>query len=105
EKLIEKRAEGTSAALHERYGAQFVRVIRFTTALEQAITLALGLNLDVSVSDPIVVPGQKLAARVTLRNGGVRACPIVLSGPERLSPSGKNAAPQDADVLGLGSGG
>ena len=105
EKLIEKRAEGTSAALHERYGAQFVRVIRFTTALEQAIALALGLNLDVTVSDPIVVPGQKLVARVTLRNGGVRAFPIALSGPERLSLSDKNTASKDSDVLGLGSGG
>jgi LmbE family N-acetylglucosaminyl deacetylase len=105
EKLIEKRAEGTPAALHERYGAQFVRVIRFTTALQQAIALALGLNLEVTVSDPIVVPGQKLAARMTLRNGGVRAFPIVFSGPERLSSSDKSAAPKDSEVMGLGSGG
>ena len=105
EKLIEKRAEGTPAALHERYGSQFVRVIRFTTALEQAIALALGLNLDVTVSDSVVVLGQKLTARVTLRNGGVRAFPIVLSGPERLSPSDKSSASKDSDVLGLGSGG
>ena len=103
EKLIEKRAEGTPAELHERYGAQFVRVIRFTAALEQAIALALGLNLDVTVSDSVVVPGQKLIVRVTLRNGGVRAFPILLSGPERLSPSDKSS--KDSEVLGLGSGG
>jgi LmbE family N-acetylglucosaminyl deacetylase len=105
EKLIEKRAEGTPAALHERYGAQFVRVIRFTSAIEQAIAIALGLNLDVTVSDSVVVPGQRLAARVSLRNGGVRAFPIVFSGPERLSPSDKNPALKDSEVLGLGSGG
>jgi hypothetical protein len=104
EKLIEKRAEGTPADLRERYGAQFVRVIRYTAAIEKALALALGLNLEVTVSDSIVVPGQKLVARAALRNGGARAFPVVLSGPKGLGSTDKTFGTIDSEVLGLGPG-
>lgn len=105
EKLIEKRAEGTADTMHERYGAEFVRVVRFTAAIERALALALGVSLEVTVSDRVLVPGQTLAARIVLRNGGVRAFPIVFSTPERLPVPGKNPAYKDSDVIGVGTGG
>lgn len=105
EKLIEKRAEGTADVMHERYGSEFVRVVRFTAALERAIALAFGLNLEVTVSDRVVVPGQTLSAQIVLRNGGVRSFPVVFSTPERLATPDKNPAYKDSDVIGVGSGG
>ncbi len=105
EKLIEKRAEGTAGVMHERYGSEFVRVVRFTSALERAIALALGVNLEVTISDGVVVPGQTLSARIVLRNGGVRAFPAVFTTPERLPAPDKNSAYKDSDVIGVGTGG
>ena len=105
ERLIEKRAEGTADALHERYGAEFVRVFRFTAAVERALVLALGLTLEVTTSDRVVVPGQTVSARLVLRNGGVRAFPVAFSTPEHLSVPGKNSAYKDSDVIGVGPGG
>lgn len=105
EKLIEKRAEGTAEAMHERYGAEFVRVIRFTSALERALASALGLNLEVTVSDRVVVPGQKLSARLVLRNGGRRAFPVVFSTPERIPNAETGSASKDSEVIGIGTGG
>ncbi len=105
EKLVEKRAEGTADVMHERYGSEFVRVVRFTAALERAIALALGLNLAVTISDRVVVPGQTFSAIVVLRNGGVRAFPVVFSTPERLLAPNKNPPYKDSDVIGVGSGG
>lgn len=104
EKLIEKRAEGSPADMLARYGTEFARVIRFTAALERALALALGLNLEVTVSDRVVVPGQKLLARLVLRNGGVRAFPVVFSAPERLPAAEHNADYKDSDVMGLRAG-
>ena len=105
EKLIEKRAEGTADEMHARYGAEFVRVVRFTATLERAIALALGLNLEVTLSDRVVVPGQTLFARLVLRNGGVRPLPVVFSAPERLPVSDKTSAYNDSDVISVGAGG
>ena len=105
EKLIEKRAEGTADAMHERYGAEFIRVVRFTSALERALAVALGLNLEITVSDRVVVPGQKLSARLVLRNGGRRSFPIVFSTPERIPNSEKDSAYKDSEVIGVGTGG
>jgi hypothetical protein len=50
EKLTEKRAEGTPAVMRERYGAEFIRVVRFTAALERSLALALGVSLVVWLS-------------------------------------------------------
>ncbi|MEK6322517.1 MAG: PIG-L family deacetylase [Acidobacteriota bacterium] len=104
EKLIEKRAEGTADAMRERYGAEFVRVIRFTAALERALALALGLSLEVTLSDRVVVPGQKLSGRLILRNGGARAFPVVFSTPERV-PITADSAYKDSEIIGIGTGG
>lgn len=90
EKLLEKRAEGAAAQLHSRYGGEFFRVIRYTEALERALALALGLNFDVQLSDSVLVPGQKVSARLTLRNGSERSLPVVFNTPEQLvSKEGK----------------
>jgi LmbE family N-acetylglucosaminyl deacetylase len=105
EKLIEKRAEGTPDTLRTRYGPEFVRVYRFTAALERAIALALGLSLEVSSSDPLTVPGQTLSAKIVFRNGGIRVLPTVLSAPEHLSTTDKNPTYKDSEVVGVGPGG
>lgn len=104
EKLIEKRAEGTAEVMHERYGPEFVRVVRFTAALERSLALALNLNLEVALSDRLVVPGQTLSARILLRNGGDRSFPVIFSTPERL-PAGKTSAYRASEVIGVGPGG
>src|ERR1041384_1095862 len=101
EKLIEKRAEGTAETMRERYGAEFIRVVRFTSSLERAIVLALGLNLDVSLSDHVVVPGQKLLVRASLRNGSKRAFPVAFSAPERLPVPDKNPSYKEPDATGV----
>jgi hypothetical protein len=105
EKLIEKRAEGTPEVMHERYGPEYVRVVRFTAAIERSLALALGLSLEVKVSDGVVVPGQTLSARIGLRNGGVRALPVVFSAPDRLPAQAGNSGYKDSEVIGLGPGG
>ncbi|HEY3136598.1 MAG TPA: PIG-L family deacetylase [Blastocatellia bacterium] len=105
ERLIEKRTEGTIDEMRERYGADFVRIVRFTAALERALALSLGLRLEVKLSDSVVVPGQKLIARLVLRNGSARAFPVVFSTPERLPSPDKSPTNTDSDVMGIGTGG
>lgn len=85
DRLLEKRVEGDEAAQRERYGADFHRVIRYTQTLERALALALGLSLDLTISDPVIVQGQSLAARATLNNGSGQALPVVFHSPERLA--------------------
>jgi LmbE family N-acetylglucosaminyl deacetylase len=85
DRLLEKRAEGSAEDMHARYGADFARVIRFTNALERALALTLGLSLEVTTSDRVAVPGQKLGVRAVFRNGSSRAVPVVLRAPEALS--------------------
>jgi hypothetical protein len=51
------------------------------------------------------VPGQKVAARLSLRNGGVRAFPVVFSAPEQLTSSDKNLTYKDSEVIGVGAAG
>ena len=104
EKLIEKRAEGTIDQMRVRYGPELVRVVRFTAALERAIALASGLSIEVRLSDTVVVPGQQVSAKVTVRNGGGRAFPVVFVTPEALSDAGRNPKFKDSEVLGVGAG-
>ncbi|MEK6302575.1 MAG: PIG-L family deacetylase [Acidobacteriota bacterium] len=85
DKLLEKRAEGSAEQLQSRYGAEYGRVIRFTASLEHALAMLLGLSLEVTISDRIAVPGQKLAARAVLRNGSSRPLPVVMRMPEALA--------------------
>jgi len=104
EKLIEKRAEGSAADLRERYGSEFVRVLRFTAAIERALTLALGLRLEVSLSDTVLTQGQKVVARAVLRSGTSRAFPVVFTSPENI-PVTSSSTYKDSEVIGLGAGG
>jgi LmbE family N-acetylglucosaminyl deacetylase len=105
ERLIEKRAEGAASELRERYGAEFFRVVRFTQSLERAIVLALGLSFDVALADSTVVPGQRLTARLTLRNGGGRALPVAFHMPASLAQPGGKPDYKASDVMNLGPGG
>lgn len=104
EKLIEKRAEGSSETMHERYGPEFVRVVRFTAAVERALVLALGLNLEVSLSDQVVVPGQKLNVRASLLNGSSRGLPVAFSAPERLPVPETNPTYKEPEATGVATG-
>lgn len=105
EKLIEKRAEGSADTMHERYGAEFVRVVRFTSAIERALVLALGLRFEITLSDNVVVPGQKLVARLTFRNGSGRTFPIVFSTPDRLLAPDRHLNYKTTDTIGVGANG
>jgi hypothetical protein len=103
EKLIEKRAEGSNADLHERYGPDFARVIRFTEALEKALALSLGLDFHITISDRVVVPGQRLSARLTLRTSSNRAFAVAFHTPEQVSSADKPAAAlKQSETMGLG---
>jgi LmbE family N-acetylglucosaminyl deacetylase len=85
EKLIEKRAEGGAEALHARYGVEFFRVLQFTHALERALAVAIGFEMDVVLSDSLVVPRQKISAKATLRNHSARTYPVVFRTPASIS--------------------
>jgi LmbE family N-acetylglucosaminyl deacetylase len=92
EKLIEKRAEGSVADLRSRFGSQFFRMIRYTEALERAIAQALDLSLEASLSDKVLVRGQKFSLKLSLRNGGNRSLPIVFHTLESLPLTDKKPA-------------
>lgn len=101
EKLIEKRAEGSPNDLRTRYGAEFFRVIRFTENLERAIALALGLSLEITFTDRVAVQGQKLVARMVLRNGNSYSMPVVFHTPEQL---GNKPAYKQSETIELPAG-
>jgi LmbE family N-acetylglucosaminyl deacetylase len=84
ERLLEKRVEGDEAAQRERYGADFFRVIRYTQTLERALALALGISLDVSVGDTVIVPGEKLTVRAALGNSSGQSLAVIFHAPEQL---------------------
>jgi LmbE family N-acetylglucosaminyl deacetylase len=101
EKLIEKRAEGSPDELHTRYGAEFFRVIRFTEALERALALAIGLDFNITIADPILVRGQKLAAHLSLRNFSNRAFAVAFHTPEQALVEGKKPPLKTSETVGL----
>jgi LmbE family N-acetylglucosaminyl deacetylase len=84
EKLHDKRLEAGSGSFRDRYGAQFHRAVRFTEALERSLAIALGLNLSISLSDGLLVRGQKVTARITLRNGSAQHVSAIISSPKTL---------------------
>ena len=102
EKLIEKRAEGSASDLHARYGAEFFRVIRYTEALERALALALGLDFQIAITDRVLVKGQKLTARLTLRSNINRVSAVVFHTPEQISGDDKVSALSGSEAIGLG---
>ncbi|HKP85411.1 MAG TPA: PIG-L family deacetylase [Blastocatellia bacterium] len=104
-KLIEKRAEGTPNDLRERYGTEFSKVIRFTETLERALVLALGLSLEITIPDRVLVPRQKFSARVVARNGGGTSLPIVFHMPEQLAFGKDGPAYKQSETLALLPGG
>jgi LmbE family N-acetylglucosaminyl deacetylase len=105
EKLIEKRTEGSADELFERYGPEFFRVLRFRETLERAIALALGLDFHISVADSVLVPGQKLVARLILSNGGNRPLPTVFHTPESPPDIGQTSPSVTSEVSTVSPGG
>jgi LmbE family N-acetylglucosaminyl deacetylase len=105
ERLMEKRVEGDEAAQRERYGVDFFRVIRYTQTLERALALALGVSLDVAVNDAVIVQGEKLTARATLRNGGLQALPVIFHMPAQLVFGNANATLTTTEPVQVGLNG
>ncbi|HEX8088539.1 MAG TPA: PIG-L family deacetylase [Blastocatellia bacterium] len=102
EKLIEKRAEGSPDEMHARYGVEFFRVIRFTEALERALALAIGLDFNITIADPMLVKGQKLLAHLSLRNHSNRAFAAGFHTPEQVLVEGKKPPFKASETVGLG---
>lgn len=98
ERLLEKRGEGTIEAMRSRYGSQLFRMLRYTQALERAIARALDLSLEATLSDRILVRGQALKLKLSLRNGGSRQLPIVFHAPESLPVSDKKPSYKATEV-------
>jgi LmbE family N-acetylglucosaminyl deacetylase len=104
EKLSEKRAEGGAEQLHARYGVDFFRVLQFIQTLEHALALAIGVELEIRLSDQKVVPGQKVTARLTLTNHSQRAYPIVFRTPPALSGGGREAQKESEVIQAIPQG-
>jgi LmbE family N-acetylglucosaminyl deacetylase len=98
ERLLEKRAEGTIAEIRARYGSHFFRMVRYTESLERAIALALGLSLEATLSDRILVRGQKLSLKLALRNGGGHQLPVVFHTPDALPLADKKTDYKASEV-------
>jgi hypothetical protein len=103
EKLAEKRAEGGTEALRERYGADFFRMIRFIEMIERAISLAAGIRLELTVEDPIVAQGERVAFNLTLYNGSPHPVAMVFHSPETLPQTGKPVSYKTTEVLSVGA--
>ncbi|HXG64250.1 MAG TPA: PIG-L family deacetylase, partial [Blastocatellia bacterium] len=104
DKLIEKRLEGTAKDLHNRYGAEFFRVLLFTEALERALAVALGLSFEIIISDPVVVPGQKVTARLVLRNHSGQTLAAVFHAPQALPVTQAKPSYKTSEVLPIPPG-
>jgi LmbE family N-acetylglucosaminyl deacetylase len=102
EKLVEKRAEGSPSEMHTRYGAEFFRAVRFIETLERALALAIGLDFRITITDRTLVRGQKLAARVSLRNNSNRAFAVVFHTQEQVSPEDKKPSFKASEAMGVG---
>ncbi|HJQ69079.1 MAG TPA: PIG-L family deacetylase [Blastocatellia bacterium] len=98
ERLLEKRGEGTVQDIRGRYGSQFFRMLRYIEALERAIAHALDLSLEATLSDRVLVRGQPLRLKLSLRNGGSRPLSIVFHAPESLPVSDKKPAYKATEV-------
>ncbi|HSE96619.1 MAG TPA: hypothetical protein VLD57_00020, partial [Blastocatellia bacterium] len=105
EKLVEKRGEGSTSELQDRYGDEFFRMTLFIGALERALALACGLSFEITLDDRVLVAGQSVTARLVLRNGGALRFPAVIHLPESLAPSDETALTRRIDSLDLVPGG
>ncbi len=108
ETLHEKRLEAAAESFRERYGAHFHRAARYTETLERALAIALGLEISISLSDDVLVRGQKVTARITLKNGSPQPVSAVLKAPNTLPigqspPEMKAAEPTGATPGGVTS--
>jgi hypothetical protein len=68
-KLYLMRSAGSDDDLHAQFGGDYFRVERFMSCLEQAIASALGLAIEVQLSDRAVIPGQKFGVSLRFTNG------------------------------------
>src|SRR5215471_928157 len=68
-KLYLMRSEGSDDDLRSQFGGEYFRIDRFMQCLERAISLALGLEIEVQVSDQVVTPEQKFGIKLKFTNG------------------------------------
>jgi LmbE family N-acetylglucosaminyl deacetylase len=104
EKLIDKRAEGTSADLRTRYGVQFFRALRYTESLERAIALGLGISFELIVSDEVLIEGQPTSARMVFRNGSNQRLPVLFHAPQSLKVGEARPAFKPSEVIEVAAG-
>jgi LmbE family N-acetylglucosaminyl deacetylase len=101
EKLIEKRAEGSVATLRARYGKEYFRVLRFTSNLERAIALALGIRCELTLPDKIIAQGEPLQAQITFHNNSQNSLSMVFHTPVSLPVAGKNISYKTSEVISV----
>src|SRR5581483_10399242 len=83
----------------------FFRVLRFTQTLERALALALGVSLEVSATDAVIIPGEKLQIRATFNNGSSQPLPVAFHAPEQLSFAGAKVTLATTDPTQVIAGG
>jgi LmbE family N-acetylglucosaminyl deacetylase len=98
EKLIERRAEGGVDALRERHGPEFHRVLRYTRTVERTLALALGLRFEISVSDPVVVRGQRLSLNLVFQNRSGLSLPVRFNTPDQAGFANRSASFRQSEI-------
>jgi hypothetical protein len=79
-------------------------VVRFSASLERALALALGIDFTASAGDTVLIPGQKVAVRLDLVNGGSRKLVAGFQIPEGLATDAGSPANKLVDPIDLRAG-
>src|SRR5262249_33862594 len=103
-KLYVMRSTGTDDDLRSQFGADYFRVERFMRCLERGIALALGLQLEVQVSDSAVIPGQKFGVKLKFSNGTDQQLAVEFQTPAGFPSAGSTALKFKADLTNAEGG-
>src|SRR5260370_6415698 len=90
--------------LRARFGADYFRIERFIRCLEKAIGFALGLDLEIQLSDQAVIPGQKFGVKLSFTNGTGGELPVEFQTPAGFPAPGQVSATLKTDLTNAEGG-
>ncbi|HYL97529.1 MAG TPA: hypothetical protein VEZ90_01140, partial [Blastocatellia bacterium] len=79
-----RQVEGSEKNPHTEFGEQYFRLDRFTDRIQRAVTILLGLQLEVSLSSSVLVPGDRFSATLRLHNGSDKSFPVEFVLPSEI---------------------